>query len=77
MRGFPTAYLDVCPGELIAYPNGVARLMRARWDIHYRSATAVIERLRPFGGVGVLVDFDGQLGRVAVTGVTQVRPGDR
>src|SRR5438270_10646978 len=30
-RGFPTAYLDVYPGMLMAYPNGVARVLRRRW----------------------------------------------
>ena len=42
--------------------------LRRKWDIRYEWSAVVIEYMRLLGGPAVLVDVNGKLGRVAITG---------
>ena len=49
-------------------PTQLGRWLRASSELDYDWSAVVVERHRPVPDVGVLVDIDGALGRVAVRG---------
>jgi hypothetical protein len=73
-RGFATARLFVYLRELRVFPTRLGRLLGAAPDlIGYTWPAVVIERHQPVPEVGILVDINGKLGRVAVRGGSQGR----
>lgn len=70
LRGLATVQLAVFPRRLVVTPRWQIDQLNWALDIpariDYTWPVAVIERLRPAGGAGVLLEVDGALGRASV-----------